>query len=50
MSVKVSVIVAIHRFGINLDNSLNALKNQTLKDVEILLIDADTSFTASSSA
>ena len=43
MSVKVSVIVAIHRFGINLDNSLNALKNQTLKDVEILLIDADTS-------
>ncbi len=43
MSVKVSVIVAIHRFGINLDNSLNALKNQTLKDIEILLIDAATS-------
>jgi CDP-glycerol glycerophosphotransferase (TagB/SpsB family)/glycosyltransferase involved in cell wall biosynthesis len=42
MSVKVSVIVAIHRFGINLDNSLNALKNQSLKDIEILLIDAST--------
>ena len=43
MSVKVSVIVAIHRIGINLKNALNALKNQTFKDMEILLIDADTS-------
>ena len=41
--VKVSVIVAIHRIGINLKNALNALKNQTFKDMEILLIDADTS-------
>ena len=43
MSVKVSVIVAIHRTGINLRNALNALKSQTFKDMEILLIDADTS-------
>ncbi len=42
MSVKVSVIIAINRCGINLDNALNALKNQTFKDVEILLIDAAT--------
>ncbi len=42
MSVKVSVITAIHRFGINLDNALNALKNQSFKDIEILLIDAAT--------
>ena len=42
MGVKVSVIVAIHKIGINLDSSLNALKNQSLKDIEILLIDAGT--------
>ena len=42
MSVKVSVITAIHRYGINLESALNALKNQTLKDIEILLIDAAT--------
>lgn len=42
MSVKVSVIMAIHRCGINLDSALNALKNQTLKDIEIILIDAAT--------
>lgn len=43
MSVKVSIVIAIHRFGLNLNNSLNALKNQTLKDIEILMIDAGTS-------
>ena len=42
MSVKVSVIMAIHKSGINLDSALNALKNQSLKDIEILLIDAGT--------
>ncbi len=42
MSVKVSVIMAIHRKGINLNNALNALKGQTLKDIEIIMIDADT--------
>lgn len=42
MSVKVSVVTAIHRYGINLESALNALKNQTLKDIEILLIDAAT--------
>ena len=42
MNVKVSVVVAIHKIGINLDSALNALKNQTLKDIEILLIDAGT--------
>ena len=43
MNVKVSVIVAIHRIGVNLNNVLHSLKNQTLKDIEVLLIDADTS-------
>ncbi len=43
MNVKVSVVVAIHRIGINLKNVLNSLKNQTLKDIEVLLIDANTS-------
>lgn len=43
MSIKVSVVIAIHRIGINLTNALNALKNQTLKDIEIIMIDADTS-------
>lgn len=43
MSVKVSVVVAIHRIGINLKNALNALKNQTFKDMEVLLVDAATS-------
>ena len=43
MNIKVSVVIAIHRIGINLNNVLNALKNQTLKDIEILMIDADTS-------
>ncbi len=42
MNVKVSVIMAIHKTGINLDSALNALKNQSLKDIEILLIDAGT--------
>lgn len=43
MSVKITVVTAIHRIGINLGNALNALKNQTLKDIEILMIDAGTS-------
>ena len=43
MNVKVSVVVAIHRIGINLNNVLHSLKNQTLKEIEVLLIDADTS-------
>ena len=43
MNIKVSVIVAIHRIGINLNNALIALKNQTFKDMEVLLVDADTS-------
>lgn len=42
MSVKVSVVTAIHRYGLNLDNALNALKNQTFKDLEIILVDAAT--------
>ena len=42
MNVKVSVVMAIHKTGINLDSALNALKNQTLKNIEILLIDAGT--------
>ncbi len=40
MSVKVTVITAIRSYGINLKNALDSLKNQTLRDIEILLCDA----------
>ncbi len=40
MQVKVTVIAAIRHYGINLRNALDSLKNQTLKDIEILLCDA----------
>ncbi len=39
MSVKVTVAVAIRHCGINLKNALDSLKNQSLKDIEILLCD-----------
>ena len=40
MSVKVTVVMAIRSYGINLKNALDSLKNQSLKDIEILLCDA----------
>lgn len=40
MTVKVTVIMAIKSYGINLKNAIDSLKNQTLKDIEILLCDA----------
>lgn len=40
MTVKVSIIMAIKSYGINLRNAIDSLKNQTLKDMEILLCDA----------
>lgn len=42
MEIKVSVIVAIRRYGINLKSSLDALKNQSLKNIEVILADAAT--------
>lgn len=42
MSVSVSVIMAIHKIGMNLENALNSLKNQSFKEIEILLVDAGT--------
>lgn len=43
MAVKVSVIMAIKSCGLNLKNAIESLKNQTLKDIEIILCDAMTS-------
>lgn len=40
MSVKVSVIVAACNAENNIKNSLDSIKNQSLKDIEVLLIDA----------
>ena len=40
MQTKVTVVVAIRHYGINLRNALNSLKSQTLKEIEILLCDA----------
>lgn len=43
MSVKVSVIVAVHNDEKNLANALESLKTQTLKDIEVIMIDAASS-------
>lgn len=40
MSVKVSVIVSVHNDEANIKNALDSIKNQTLKDIEVLIIDA----------
>ncbi|MGN0468208.1 MAG: CDP-glycerol glycerophosphotransferase family protein [Acutalibacteraceae bacterium] len=40
MSAKISVIVAVHNDGINLKNALDSIKNQTYKNIEVLMIDA----------
>ena len=41
MNVKVSVIVAVSGEQSNLRNSLDSIKNQSLKEIEVLLIDAE---------
>lgn len=40
MSIKVSIIVAVNNVQNDLRNSLDSIKNQSLKDIEVLLIDA----------
>lgn len=40
MKAKVSVIVAIHSGGEKLKNTLDSIKNQTLKDIQIIMADA----------
>lgn len=40
MNVKVSVIVAVNNAESNIRASLDSIKSQTLKDIEVLLIDA----------
>ena len=46
MNVKVSVIVAISGDQSNLRNSLDSIKNQSLKEIEVLLIDAEAASSA----
>lgn len=41
MAVKVSIIVVVHNDESNLKNALDSIKNQTLKDIEVIVIDAD---------
>ncbi len=40
MAVKVSVVFAVHNAEDGIKNSLDSIKNQSLKDIEVLLIDA----------
>lgn len=40
MSIKVSVIVAVHNGGEKLRKSLDSIKNQSLKDIEVIMVDA----------
>ncbi len=40
MKAKVSVIVAVHNGAVGLKETLDSIKNQTLKDIEVLLCDA----------
>ncbi len=40
MNIKVSVIVAIHNGGHHLKNALESIKKQTLKEIEVIMIDA----------
>lgn len=41
MSVKVSIIVSVHNDEKNLKTALDSIRSQTLKQIEVLLIDAD---------
>lgn len=40
MDIKVSVIIAVHNGGHHLKNTLESIKNQTLKETEVIMIDA----------
>ncbi len=40
MGIKVSVIMAVHNGGDKMKKSLDSLKNQSLKDIEIIMVDA----------
>lgn len=40
MSAKVSIIVAVNNDEHNLKNALDSIKNQSLKDIEVIIIDA----------
>ncbi len=40
MSIKVSVIVAAHNGGNDLESCLSSIKNQTLRDIEVIMVDA----------
>ena len=40
MAVKISVIVAVHNDEKNLRNTLDSIKNQSLKEIEVIIIDA----------
>ncbi len=40
LSVKVSVIVAVHNGGDKIKKSLDCLKGQSLKDIEVIMVDA----------
>ncbi len=43
METRVTVITAIRHYGINLKNALDSLKNQSLRDIEIILCDVGSS-------
>ena len=40
MSVKISVILAVHNGGHHLKNTLDSIKKQSLSDYEVLMLDA----------
>lgn len=39
MAVKISIIVAVHNDELNLKNALDSVKNQSLKDIEVIIVD-----------
>lgn len=43
MNTRVTVIAAIRHYGINLKNALDSLKNQSLREIEIILCDVSSS-------
>ena len=40
LAVKISIIVAVHNDEQNLKNALDSIKNQSLKDIEVIMVDA----------
>lgn len=39
LAVKISIIVAVHNDELNLKNALDSIKNQSLKDIEVIIVD-----------